>query len=59
MIFEKAWAVVKEDASEYCDDVFGVMESHDMSFFEAVMAVARLVGVRGKDMHRACVARMD
>ena len=59
MIFEKAWAVVKEDASEYCDDVFGVMESHDMGFFEAVMAVARLVGVKGADLHRACVARMD
>ena len=100
MIFEKAWAVVKEDricakegcsgrirnyegmhhegedgkaycpscnpaikksedASEYCDEVFDVMESHDMGFFEAVMAVARLVGVRGKDLHQACVARMD
>lgn len=58
MIFEKAWAVVKEDASDYCDEVFDAMESHDLGFFEAVMAVARLVGVRGKDLHQACVARM-
>ena len=59
MIFEKAWAVVKEDASEYCDEVFDAMESHDLSLFEAVMAVSRLVGVRGKDLHRACVEVME
>ena len=59
MIFEKAWAVVKEDASKYCDEVFDAMKSHDLSFFEAVMAVARLVGVKSADLHRACVARMD
>ena len=57
--FDVAWNLTKQDADDYCDEVFDAMESHDLSLFEAVMAVSRLVGVRGKDLHRACMKRME
>jgi len=57
MVFEKAWSVMKEDDAEmYVDDVRGFVEQ-DIPVMEAVMAVARNVGVKGKDLMSAYTRR--
>ena len=56
-VFESAWSVMKEDDAEmYVDDVRGFVEQ-DIPVMEAVMAVAKEVGVKGKDLMRAYTRR--
>jgi len=56
-VFESAWSVMKEDDAEmYVDDVRGFVEQ-GMEVMPAVMAVARAVGVKGKDLMRAYTSR--
>tara|TARA_Y100001938_G_C8093964_1_gene436915 strand:- start:3560 stop:3805 length:246 start_codon:yes stop_codon:yes gene_type:complete len=56
-VFESAWSIMKEDDAEmYVDDVKGFVEQ-GMEVMPAVMAVARAVGVKGKDLMRAYTRR--
>ena len=56
-VFESAWSVMKEDDAEmYVDDVRGFVEQ-GMEVMPAVMAVAKEVGVKGKDLMRAYTRR--
>ena len=57
MVFEKAWSVMKEDDAEmYVDDVRGFVKQ-GMEVMPAVMAVAKEVGVKGKDLMAAYTRR--
>lgn len=56
-VFESAWSVMKEDDVEmYVDDVRGFVEQ-GMEVMPAVMAVAKEVGVKGKDLMSAYTRR--
>ena len=56
-MFESAWSVIKDDDAEmYVDDVKGFVDQ-GMEVMPAVMAVAKEVGVKGKDLMRAYTRR--